>query len=192
MATVTTLREGKLFSVIWNETDMLDDVHKNDGPHKFLDDTVVTPEVEISFYLKRSLNPSSAAILPGVDGPVARNCVELEAHLIYHKSNSNQKLSKVESSSTIIDVTMDGVRRQMSQWKVGVLTYITFVTWSASWENHPVDGGSVFQLLIDLDPIENANSLLEKKNGVPRRIMEKMLTDRTLADVTFTFPGNFW
>ena len=188
MATFNTLQEGKLFSIIWNETDMLVAIDEMDGPSiKSLNEIQdLIPGVSIFLQLIRSLSSSSTAILPGAGGSVAKNCVILEANMVV-RPHGNEKLSKGESSF-IIDVTMDGVRRQMSRESVQVFpkNYIL----SVSWENHPVRERSSFQLLIDLEPIENAYSLPEKKKSVPRQLMEKMFADRTQADVIFRFTGN--
>ena len=84
---------------------------------------------------------------------------------------------------------MDGVLRQMFRKKDGELNTDNNCIWTARWDNHPVKEGSAFHILIDLEPIENA-PVSRNKSRVPRQIMEKMLADRILADVTFKFLGN--
>ena len=163
-ARLNTLREGQLYSIVWNEPANLS---SNPGQVKVLAIIPASPE--------HSALPIYASICAGTQGVILFICLDDEKH----ETHSGPKNAE---SSWIINVAKDGIVWQMSQdkyWKR---------TWTTSLHGYQIGSAASFQILIDFGlPLVE---ILPKKKNVSQQVMEKMLADRTLADVTFKFPGN--
>ena len=186
MATWKTLREGELFSIIWSE----EDLSRNLGLRsvKTLGIAQLTPECafKISVYWQGTLRTD-------INSPGTMHAVlnVLISENVAKPIGAESTVLKCES--IIVNVTKDGVRQQMLQNR----RYKeddddgNSLPWKTIWD-HKIGEGGLLELLIDFGPAISAKSNnTSKMKTVSQQLVEKMFSDRTLADVTFTFPSNF-
>ena len=160
---VSILQEGQLYSILWNEPDVF---KKRD---KVLTEIYVTPELSFRVFSKHETSATGNA----------KQSVQLTVSLMVNDKDIRESPITASNASIIIYATKDGDKRQMYETQ-------GFSFWTTYWDNQPsIDKAALFELLIDF-----GTNLAEKKSSASYPVIQKMFADRTLADVTFKFPGN--